>query len=76
MKEKDHAFFAGICVALQHVSLYDCVTVWRDIVQSVGFDDLKHYVTKIEPEEFDLTGFKKYAKSEFGKTVHKPNQRH
>lgn len=72
MDKEDRAFYGGICVALQHVSLYDYGTCWHDIVNSVGFEDIKKYVTKIEPEEFDLIDFQKYAKSEFGKIVRRP----
>ena len=68
--ETERAFLSGICVALQHVSVYDQGVCWHDIVNSVGFDLVKKYVTKIEPEEFELIEFKKYAKSEFGKVVH------
>ncbi|GAH12647.1 unnamed protein product, partial [marine sediment metagenome] len=66
------AVFGGICVALQNVALYDYAVCWHDIVNSVGFEDIKKYVTEIEPDEFELISFKKYAKSEFGKVVHRP----
>jgi len=70
INENDTAFLGGICVALQHVAVYDQGVCWHDIVNSVGFDIVKKYVTKIEPEEFELIEFKKYAKSEFGKVVY------
>jgi len=72
MDEKAQAFYGGICAALQVISLYDYGTAWHDIVNAAGFETIKEYVTKIEPAEFDLIAFKKYAKSEFGKTVHTP----
>ena len=75
IKEKDKedlAFMGDICAALQCVALYDYGVCWHDIVNSVGLDNVKKYVTKNQPEEFDLIEFKKYAKSEFGKIVHKP----
>ena len=74
MDDNDKAFYGGICVALQHVALYDHGVCWHDIVNSLGFDRLKKYVTKIEPAEFELIEFKKYAKSEFGKTVRGPKE--
>jgi len=75
LTDKDKAFYGGICVALQCISLYDYGSAWAEVVRAVGFENLKHYVTKVEPEEFELTGFKKYAKSEFGKVVHKPKEK-
>jgi len=69
MLEIDKCFYGGLCAALQVVALYDQGTVWRDIVNAAGFDNVKKYVIKIEPEEFDLIEFGKYAKSEFGVTV-------
>ncbi len=75
MSDHDKAFFGGLCCALQIVALYDYGTVWRDIVNAAGYEDVKKYVTKIEPEEFELISFGKYSKSEFGKRVRRPKLR-
>lgn len=72
---KDKAFYGGICVALQCISLYDYGSAWAEVVRACGFENLKHYVTKVEPDEFELTAFQKYAKSEFGKVVRKPREK-
>ena len=69
MNDSDKAFYGGICAALQIVSVYDQGTVWADIIRACGFENIKEYVTVIEPEEFELIEFKKYAKLEFGKTI-------
>ena len=74
MDEKTKAFYGGICAALQIVSAYDYGIAWHDIVNACGYDEIKKYVTKIEPEEFELIEFKKYAKSEFGKIVCTPRK--
>lgn len=57
-------FLAGICVALQCVTAQDCGVLWREIVVAVGIDDLLQYATFIEPEEWELAGFGKYASAE------------
>lgn len=72
---KDLAFYGGICVALQIVASHDDGVIWHEIVNAVGFKDLKYYVTKVEPEEYELTRFGKYSRLEFGKVVHSPNRR-
>jgi len=74
MDEQTRAFYSGLCAALQIVALYDAGTEWHDIVNAAGFDHVKKYVTKIEPAEFDLIEFRKYAKSEFGKTIRRPQK--
>lgn len=73
--DKDKAFYGGICVALQCISVYDYGSAWAEVVRAVGFENLKHYVTKIEPEEFELIAFRKYAKSEFGRVVSTPKRK-
>ncbi len=60
-------FLAGICVALQCVTAQDCGVLWREIVVAVGIDDLLQYATFIEPEEWELAGFGKYASAELGR---------
>ena len=75
LTDKDKAFYGGICVALQCISLYDYGSAWGEVVRACGFDNLKHYVTKVEPAEFELTKFQKYAWTEFAKVVYKPKER-
>ena len=75
MNKETRAFYGGICVALQVISAYDYGTAWHDIVGACGYDEIKKYVTKIEPDEFELISFKKYAKLEFGKVVRNPQRR-
>ncbi|WP_242898967.1 hypothetical protein [Stenotrophomonas maltophilia] len=57
-------FLAGICVALQCVTAQDSGVLWAEIVRAVGVDDLLQYATFIEPAEWDLAGFSKYASTE------------
>lgn len=57
-------FLAGICVALQVVTSMDCGVTWAEIVQTAGVDDLLRYAAFVEPEEWQLAGFAKYARSE------------
>ncbi len=57
-------FLAGVCVALQCVTAQDSGVLWAEIVRAVGVDDLLQYAAFIEPEEWDLAGFSKYASTE------------
>ena len=54
-------FLAGICVALQCVTSSDDGVLWREIVQTAGVESLLRYATFVEPEEWELAGFKRYA---------------
>ena len=42
-------------------------TVWREIVRSVGVDNLLNYVANVCPGDWDLAGFSEYAQPELGK---------
>lgn len=57
-------FLLGVCVALQVVTAMDCNVTWREIVNTAGVEDLIRFATVIEPEEWELAGFSRYAKQE------------
>lgn len=57
-------FLAGVCVALQVVTAADCGVTWADIVRAVGEDNIIQYAANVEPEEWELAGFRKYARNE------------
>ena len=59
-------FLAGICVALQCVTASDNSVLWREIVYAVGVGPLLHYSTFVEPDEWQLAGFARYAQRELG----------
>ena len=57
-------FLHGICVALQVVTAMGCGVTWTEIVRTAGERELLHYAAHIEPEEWELAGFAKFAKAE------------
>ena len=57
-------FLAGVCVALQCVTASDDGVLWREIVQTAGVESMLRYSTFVEPDEWELAGFKRYAKRE------------
>lgn len=57
-------FLAGICVALQCVTASDDGVLWREIVETAGKESLLRYATFVEPDEWELAGFKRYARHE------------
>lgn len=57
-------FLAGICVALQCVTASDDGVLWREIVETAGTESLLRYAAFVEPDEWELAGFKHYAKRE------------
>jgi hypothetical protein len=63
----DDGFMAGVCVALATVTLHYDSVIWKEIVQSVGIDSLLNYAANVNPEDWDLAGFSKYAQAELGK---------
>lgn len=65
---KPSDFFAGVCVALQHVTNQDNGVIWKEIVKTCGIDDLLYYAAHTEPDEWELAGFRMYARSELGKS--------
>jgi len=58
-------FLKGVCVALTCVTSMDCGVTWREIVTTAGVDELFNYAAFIEPDEWELAGFAKYAMQEF-----------
>jgi hypothetical protein len=67
-------FLAGICVALQCVTAADDGVLWAEIVQTAGTDAMLQYATFIEPDEWEMAGFAKYARMELHRA--KPRKRH
>lgn len=63
----NNEFMSGICVALQHVTASDNGVLWREIVESVGVDEMLNYAARIEPDEWHLAGFDRYSFSELGR---------
>ena len=63
----DDAFMAGVCVSLALVTAHGEATIWREIVRSVGADNLLDYAANVNPDDWDLAGFGEYAQSELGK---------
>lgn len=61
--ERKDDFLAGICVALTAVVAFDSPVLWAEIVRSAGIDNMLNYATFVEPEEWELAGFAKYARS-------------
>ncbi|AJX00898.1 hypothetical protein BM43_3025 [Burkholderia gladioli] len=64
---RDDGFFAGVCVALQVLTAHDQGVIWKDIVKACGVDELLQYAANIEPEEWELAGFKHFARGELGR---------
>lgn len=69
----NNSFMSGICVCLQHVAASDSGVLWREIVESVGVDEMLDYAARVEPDEWRLAGFDRYALSELRRM--KPRQR-
>ncbi|WP_186269985.1 hypothetical protein [Burkholderia gladioli] len=63
----DKSFFAGVCVALQVITAFDQGVMWAELVRACGTDELLHYAAHVEPEEWQLAGFEKYAFNELRK---------
>jgi len=61
-------FLQGICVALQCVTASDDGVLWREIVETAGAESLLRYATFVEPDEWGLAGFRRYAKVELHRT--------
>jgi hypothetical protein len=60
-------FRTGICVALQVITSFDCGVIWAELVRTAGEDAMLKHAALVEPEEWGLAGFSKYAKSELGR---------
>jgi hypothetical protein len=60
-------FKAGICVALQAITACDNGVLWSELVRACGTDEMLYYAAHVEPAEWELAGFAKYARAELGK---------
>ncbi|MDN8612743.1 Lar family restriction alleviation protein [Variovorax ginsengisoli] len=58
----DERFYAGVCVALAVVRLFDDETCWHEIVSTTGGNALLQYAAYTEPDEWDLAGFGHYLR--------------
>ena len=67
LSEQEDAFMGGVCAALATVTAHGDSVIWREIVRSVGIDNALNYAANINPEDWDLAGFGKYAQPELGK---------
>ncbi|WP_186087818.1 Lar family restriction alleviation protein [Burkholderia gladioli] len=63
----DNQFFAGVCVALQVLTIHDQGVIWKDIVKACSVDDLLQYAANVETEEWQLAGFAHFARRELGR---------
>ena len=68
-------FLAGVCVSLQVITAMDCGVTWAEVVRAAGEDKILRYASHVEPEEWELAGFEKYALRELhrGKPRRVPN---
>lgn len=60
-------FLLGVCVTLGIITSFDAPVIWAEIVNCVGVDQLLHYAAHVEPAEWELAGFKKYARIELNR---------
>lgn len=54
-------FLHGICVALTAVHAFGNGTLWAEIVRTANTADILYYAAHIEPDEWELAGFKHWA---------------
>lgn len=67
VSEWEDAFMSGVCAALATVTAHGDSVIWREIVRSVGIDNALNYAANVNPEDWELAGFSKYAQPELGK---------
>lgn len=67
MNDRTFHFFLGVCVSLSCVKAQGSGTTWREIVRSVGEDEILYFAAHIEPDEWELAGFAQFAQMELGK---------
>lgn len=60
----DDGFYAGVCVALQVITGFDNGVMWAELVRACGVEAMLQYAANVEPEEWELAGFEKYARDE------------
>jgi hypothetical protein len=73
-EQRLHEFRTGICVGLQVMTAFDDGVAWAELVRAAGVDAMLNHAAFVEPEEWELAGFAKYAKSELGRA--KPRTPH
>ena len=69
----EDGFMGGVCVALATVTAHGDSVIWREIVRSVGVDNALNYAANVNPEDWELAGFSKYAQPELGKDKPPPS---
>ena len=67
VSQRENGFMGGVCVALATVTAHGDSVIWREIVRSVGVDNALNYAANVNPEDWELAGFSKYAQPELGK---------
>ena len=67
LSEWEDAFMGGVCAALATATAHGDSVIWREIVRSVGIDNALNYAANVNPEDWELAGFSKYAQPELGK---------
>jgi hypothetical protein len=67
VSELENGFMSGVCAALATVTAHSDSVIWREIVRSVGIDNALNYAANVNPEDWELAGFSKYAQPELGK---------
>ena len=72
LSEQEDAFMGGVCAALATVTAHGDSVIWREIVRSVGIENALNYAANVNPGDWDLAGFSKYAQPELGKDKPQP----
>ena len=67
LSEWEDAFMSGVCAALATATAHGDSVIWREIVRSVGIDNALNSAANVNPEDWELAGFSKYAQPELGK---------
>ena len=67
LSEWEDAFMSGVCAALATATAHGDSVIWGEIVRSVGIDNALNYAANVNPEDWELAGFSKYAQPELGK---------
>lgn len=61
-------FLHGVCVALSVLVASDSPVDWAEIVRTAGVDAMLNFAAFVEPDEWELAGFRKYAQAELGRS--------
>ena len=65
-------FRTGICVGLQVLTGFDQCVMWGELVRTAGVDEMLHHAANVEPCEWELAGFAKYALKELKRRKPRP----